>query len=168
MFEIKVPSVKFQFDVEGFKTDFRAFIVKTAKGAAVEFAKAALSRIPIHTGFVAGSFGTLTDLLGSQGRFNPIVAFTRRIEFYNGVRKTPTSGRQFATPDDKIFTWSGDIYQFQFDVDISYYRINDSTSGRSPTAPWNSFIAAQAAFEAYMAKNLIKPDLVLEKYLVVG
>ncbi|HUP80816.1 MAG TPA: hypothetical protein VM260_19855, partial [Pirellula sp.] len=172
MFQIRLTATTFEFDAAGYNRAMRQAIENHSKLAAREFAKAALQRIPIRTGFVAGAFGTLTDLVGGGARLNPIVTFTRQVlrnardfinregrigggEYYYPntgpkVRKTSTSGRQFATQSKDIFKWDGDKYIFNYEVDISYFRINDQTGGRSPTAPWRAFEAAELVFVEYM------------------
>ncbi len=190
MFDIKVTGVVYQFDKNAFDQALRNSIEKEVKLAAKDFAAAALARIPVRTGFVAGSIGTLTDLLGSQARLNPIVGFTRKIlaaagrffsnrpppasapsEYYypsrgsSGILKTPTSGRQFATPSGEVFKWQGTSFVFNYEVDISYFRINDSVAGFAPTAPWGAFLAGQEAFETHMLSVNLEADLAFEKFL---
>jgi hypothetical protein len=192
MFQIKAQVNTFEFDAVGYTAAMKKYLDKQARLGAREFAREALKRIPIRTGFVAGSFGTLTDLIGSGARFNPIVTFTRkvisaaknafgvrkkpevgangRIEYYYGgggkTLKSPTSGRSFATPASDIFKWQGDVLVFTFEVDISYLAVNDNFSGHSPTAPWSAFLAGRAAFEDYMQKVGLLALPKFEDYLV--
>ena len=188
MFGLKITGVKYEFDVDAYKTELMRNIEIAVKAAAKEFAKAALARIPIRTGFVAGSFGTLSDLLGSAGRFLPIVQFTRRLiraaktflakeglisqgrEYYypesgGKVLKTPESGRQFATQSEDIFKWRDLVFVFTYAVDISYFRINDSIPGHAPTAPWHAFLAAQDAFEQYLTSVGLRFDIRAESFI---
>lgn len=160
MFNLKVTLTTYEFDAEAYNKALRVYVEKQSRLAAVEFAKAALARIPIRTGFVAGAFGTLLELLGSNASFNPIVRATiaRSPEYYypgfgGRIEKTPVSGRQFSTPAQEIFKWQGDNFVFTYDIDISYFRINDLSGGFSPTAPWRAFEAGQVAFEQFLSKN---------------
>lgn len=189
MWGLKITGVTYEFDTEGYTKALKKNIETQVHLAAKDFATTALSKIPIRTGFVAGSFGTLTDLIGSGARFNPIVRFTRRllsaarnflsseskpkkaiVEYYyppggGKILKTSTSGQQFATKKADIFKWIGDTFIFTYAVDISYFRINDSVPGHAPTAPWGAFLAAQAAFEARLSKAGINFDIRLESFL---
>ncbi len=190
--QIKAQVTTYEFNAAGYTAAMKKYLDAQARLAAKEFAKEALRRIPIRTGFVAGSFGTLTDLLGSGARFNPIVAFTRKvlnaagklfgqkkkpevgangqIEYYYGgggkTLKTPTSGRRFASSSDSIFKWEGDILIFRYEVDIDYFAVNDNVAGHSPTAPWSAFIAGQAAFEDYMERVGLLALPQFEDYMV--
>lgn len=192
MLQIKAQVTTYELNAAGYTAAMKKYLDQQARLAAREFAKEALRRIPIRTGFVAGSFGTLTDLLGSGARFNPIVAFTRRvlsaagklfgrkkkpevgangqIEYYHGsggkVLKTPTSGRRFATAAEDIFKWEGDVLIFKYEVDISYFSVNDNFPGHSPTAPWSAFLAGQRAFEDYMNKVGLLALPKFEDYLI--
>lgn len=153
MFGLKVTGATYAFDVDGYRRALQKYVEAKTRLAAVEFAQAALARIPIRTGFVAGAFGALVDLLGPNARFNPIVGFITR-EFYYGsggkILKTPFSGRKFATKEPDVFKWEGTTFVFNYEVDITYFAINDVTGGHAPTAPWGAFAAAKAAFEAAM------------------
>lgn len=192
MFQINVQATIYELDAAGYTSAMKKYLEQSAKQAAREFAKTALSRIPIRTGFVAGSFGTLTDLLGSGSRFNPIVSVVRgaiskarsflgikkaevsannQVEYYTGhggkVLKTTVSGRQFATKSEDILKWEGDILIFRYDVDITYFALNDNVGGRSPTAPWGAFAAGQVAFEDYMEKSGLLALPKFEDHLIV-
>lgn len=163
-------------------------VEKILKGAGREFAKTALLRIPVRTGFVSGSFGNLVDLVGAGARFNPIIVATRRAianflsredqaagarrEYYyppggGKILKTPQSGRGFATAKDKIFQRTTTSIIFTFQVDIRYFTINDLVSGHAPTAPWGAFIAGEIAFNQYVEKNLTKDIPRIEEYVRV-
>lgn len=187
MFNLKLTGVRYEFDVDSYKKALMTHIEKGVKAAAREFAKTALSRIPVRTGFVAGSFGALTDLLGSGARFLPIVQFTRRIiraaksfladgnnakgrEYYypesgGKVLKTPEAGRQFATTIEDIFKWQDFAFIFTFAVNISYFRINDAVAGHAPTAPWQAFQSGMDAFEKHLETTGLKFDLKLDDFI---
>lgn len=170
------------FNSEAFLDEMRKTIEAESKLAARAFASAALRRIPVRTGFVSGAFGTLTDMVGSVARLNPIVSFIRNVlhkagykrnlvtgEYYRGlgskILKTPDSGRQFATPTGQIFQWSGFTYIFTYEVDITYFRINDNVGGHAPTAPWEAFAAGEEAYLAYIEKNVINKLSKVENYI---
>jgi hypothetical protein len=169
--KISVKYDQLEFDSALFQKTLKDYMNHHMKIAASKFAEAAIKRIPIRTGFVAGAFGVLTDLLGSKAKFNPIVSHTRSQlatrfrkginskfgagEYYypgGGVRilKTPTSGQQFATAPAQIFIQNGFKSTFNFDIDITYFKINENASGHAPTAPWGAFIAGTDAFIKYI------------------
>lgn len=102
---------------------------------------------------------------GSTGRGggSKITSAYRRGYYYqppSGARieRTPQSGRQFATPTDKIFDVTGaslasgkTSYYFRFKVDITYFD-------RLDTAKWGAFKAGADALEAYIKTNLVLPN----------
>lgn len=152
-----------------------AHIQEQMKYAGREFAKTAIRRIPIRTGFLAGAFANLEELLGEQARLNPVITYIRSVrrgqakagnrfdqaEYYyqpggGRIRKSPSAGRGFSTPPDKIFSIEGNKIFFRFNVDITYFRINDNFAGRSPTAPWGAFEAGREAFLEYMRNNALE------------
>jgi len=169
MFQIAVTGVTYEFDVNGWHTAHRLNLMKQVKRAAAAFAQAALLKIPVRTGFVAVAWSTLTDLLGRNARFNPIVPVIHRAEFYRGggskVLKSTTSGRLFATPSDQIFVLQGNELTFDYKVDIDYFRINDSVPGHAPTAPWQAFIEAKVAFEVSLFKDKAEFETKIEPFL---
>jgi hypothetical protein len=171
MIKISVIYNELSIDTNAYEIVLKRYINDQMKLAAVKFAEAALQRIPVRTGFVAGAFSILTDLLGSAAKFNPIVSHTRSQlatkfrksinskfgvgEYYypgGGVRilKTPQSGKQFATQPGQIFTQNGATSTFRFNVDITYFQINENVSGYAPTAPWGAFVAGKDAFVKYL------------------
>ncbi len=146
-------------------------ISQEMKKGAAEFAKAAIAKIPVRTGFAAGSINNLAKLLGEQAKLNPIIGFSRSVvnkvgsekgtsankltEYYyppggGKVLKTTTSGAQFATSPENIIRRRDNILIFQYEVDISYFNFQDINRGRSPTSPWGAFEAGEAAFLQYM------------------
>lgn len=170
-------SAEMEFELFDSKKYLKALIKKIESEmriAAGEFAKAALLKIPIRTGFVAGSFGTLQDLVGREAKFNPIISFVRKItglftkaprtigngltEYYyppggGKVLKTPKSGRQFATQEADILKRINNRIVFQYEVDITYFNLQDQFPGPSPTAPWQAFEDGELAFLTYMEKT---------------
>jgi hypothetical protein len=173
------------FDQTGYYVAFKEHLEAQMKEAAGEFAKAALARIPIRTGFVAGAFADLESLLGNSARLNPIAAFIARTiktartlvqgkstrlgnrrtfvegEFYyppggGRILKSPQTGRQFATPLSDIIIVEENLLRFHFQVDITYFNINDVNPGHSPTAPWGAFEAGKLAFLEHMKTKAFK------------
>jgi len=152
-------------DSDRYMSALRAFMLSQMKEAAKRFASTALRRIPIRTGFVAGAFQPLQQLLGETARLNPIVGFISKVirsvtgssskrniprfrEYYTGsgsrILKSPETGAQFGTPAGQIFRIEGNTVIFNFDVDITYFRISDIGPSRSPTAPWKAFVSGIA------------------------
>jgi len=149
-------------DKEGWLKALKGAIEQTAQEATNAFAQAALMRIPVHTGFVAGAIYSLATLLDNP-QFNPIVATAPKQELYypSKTPKNPSTGATFVSPaQSEIFRWVGMNYIFNFSVDISYFEIQDISSGKSPSAPWGAFEAGQnayiAAFETGLEDRLPK------------
>lgn len=167
-------------DSESFTRAVREYIEQQMRIAAGKFAAAALVRIPIRTGFVASAIGVLAELLGSNANFNPIVAHARQqiragasgrsvtgisnfasAEYYYpgaGIKiaKTPENAKQFATPPANIIKTEGLKVSFNFEVDITYFRINDNVAGHAPSAPWGAFKAGEQAFLDYMNTTAVQ------------
>lgn len=161
------PSLNF----EQYKQDYQAIAIEAMKAAARKFLLAAAPKIPVFTGFSRGSLGNLEDLVGQvtpAGRINrKLKAVTKvkrlqnKIYYYKGVEKNNVTGRQFATPTDKIITpgrvtkatKSGRIV-FLYESDIEYFTYWDKTR-------WEAFKAGQEALEAEFARQIAKltPDL---------
>lgn len=196
---IKIKLHELEIDIGKLSDSFHKKIQVQMRQAAREFARAAMAKVHVRTGFARGSLGNITSTLSmnpetgqvsskSGRRSNPAGAFfeaarlfraatfsvgggflgnkkppksSGRVkggEYYKGVLKTPTSGRQFATPTGQIFTnkmWGE--YLFNYTVDIIYYAINDFFSNKfTPSAPWGSFEAGRLAFKRYMETVGIK------------
>lgn len=162
-------------NIEAFNAAVDKFGVQQMKLAAAEFARAALQHIPVRTGFVAGAFAPLLELTQQQARFNPAISFLRTIVnrarnlfrpkqtfseyyYYSGgkIGKSRETGRQFATPANEIITIENDKILFNYEIDISYFDINEQNPGRSPTAPWRSFEAGMEAMSNYLIN--VAPD----------
>ena len=159
---------KEEFDKEGWLKALKGSIEQIAQEATQAFAKTALMHIPVHTGFVAGAIYSLANLLDNP-QFNPIVTNALKPELYypSKTPKNPLSGAQFATPTAEVFRWVGMNYIFTFSVDISYFTLQDTGSGNSPTAPWGAFQAGEAAyintFESSLEDKLPKLEGFLRK-----
>jgi hypothetical protein len=176
---ISATITTYEFDSNAYNQALKDYLNKEIRLAAREFASTALSRIPIRTGFVAGAFAPLTELVGGGARLNPVVSFTRNLlraagrfianesfakrarpEYYRysggKIIKNSSTGRVFATPQQEIFKDTGGIISFNFQIDISYFRVNDTTAGHAPTAPWGAFTAGQEAFLAYINNQTLK------------
>ena len=156
------------FDRDGWLEEVKKVVEQEAQKAGKAFAEAALANIPVRTGFVAGAFGQLVQLVGATAQFNPIVkAVTNTLdshrnplnpEYYYGgggkVLKTSTSGQQFATQPSEMFKWVDTSYVFKFDIDITYFKINDLVPGFAPSAPWGAFAAGEIAYRDTVIKGL--------------
>lgn len=156
------------------------------RNAAREFAKEVLLRVPVQTGFARGALLNLNDAIGLNAASNPL-AYRRKIdakrlkirnvavngaqEYYTDrgarVLKTPENARQFSTPLNRVFTDNGYKYTFNYYVTILYYEINDVTSNRyTPSAPWRSFEAGQAAMLKYLQENLLSKVPAIKDFMV--
>lgn len=176
-----------QFDAKRYNEQMMKYLDQQMRIAAKVFAEAALAKIPVRTGFAAGSLGALSELIGAKARFNPLVAAARAIigaakklfklegngivEYYyppggGKILKTPTSGRQFATQLTDIIKREGNIILFDFEVDISYFSLQDINVGRSPTAPWGAFEAGEEAMVKYIEEVLIPNTPAFEDFIV--
>jgi hypothetical protein len=82
--------------------------------------------------------------------------FARKEYYYPSrgrrVLKTPASGVRFATPINEVIRREGRTITFQYNVDISYYTLQDVRAHRSPTSPWESFRKGTLAFMRTMDK----------------
>ncbi len=153
MFQLRLIITEYEIDVTAYNRALRAAIEQQMKLAGREFAKAAIVRIPIRSGFAAGAFGTLADLVGDvEARFNPGIQAQREYYYGSGskILKTPANGRLFATPAEQVFKWIGETFVFTYDININYFRSQDVSSGPSPSAPWQAFRAGELAFNNYM------------------
>jgi hypothetical protein len=164
-------------DIGAFTKTLDSQIQIQMRQGARAFARAALARIPVRTGFAAGSLGNISNPGGAAfALFNQFsrsffASSNRKPEYYRHgavkVLKTPTAGRKFATPPDRIFTKEGNKYFFNYRVSIIYFRINEFFSNRfTPSAPWGSFEAGQKAFLEYMQNVGIKRLPKLDSFLV--
>ena len=127
--------------------------------AAIEFLKSAAPRVRIRTGFAHGAFGVLADTLGvSLPPGTPGTSPRKGGEYYRDlggrVRKNPTSGQQFTTPSSVIFDLdkNGNV-TFKFDIDIAYFRKNDTVGHRGYPA-WDSYREGVFAFYQYINTHL--------------
>lgn len=205
-----------EFDTAGYVKALDKRMQKIMRAGARMFVRAALARIPVRTGFVAGSMGNLRDMVGLgaeplglpkiQERFadvrNPKTKKVSRERTSNavfqammmlrergrttiksdlsGVRreyyyppggrakvlKTPNSGRDFATPAEKVLTINpGKSYGFQYRVNISYFRVNDEFK-RIRSAPWRSFKAGETAFVLYLKARSLKEVPRISEFIV--
>jgi len=73
------------------------------------------------------------------------------------VLKTPQSGRAFATQPEQIFSNKDFIYNFNFNVAISYFNMNDMFANpHTPSSPWNAFSIGRLTFLNYMKTEGLK------------
>lgn len=115
------------------------------------FMEAMLSRIPIRTGFLSGSFIKVAAKYGLA--HNPIGSHIKPEYYRQGsikVLKTESSGQQFVTDPEDTFAEEGDLFIFSLQSFIVYWRINDFFP-KIPGAPWLSIDAGRAAFLAHLA-----------------
>lgn len=161
-----------KFDKVAYKKALDETVRQTFIKAGQKFLLAAIPRIPIWTGMLRGAFRNLEDLVGkvestatgtrirgtAKGSSKNTPSNTRS-GFYNGIRRTPQAGRQFATESTKIIDVSGaslatgrTAYYFKFEVNISYFDLLDEKRG------WRIWKAANEAFETYVKANLELPD----------
>jgi hypothetical protein len=157
-----------EVDVKGWQDAVLDYLEAEMRKGGKIFARTALSKIPVRTGFVAGAFGTLTGLLGEEANFNPVVmhirntlkaAGSQRItdEYYYSaggkILKTIMSGQQFATAAADIFRREGMSIVFDYKIDITYFDLNDLEGGHAPTAPWHAFATAEQAFVSFLSND---------------
>ena len=129
----------------------RDFARREFKLAVKEFMEAMLSRIPIRTGFLSGSFIKVAKKYGLY--HSPIGSHPKPEYFRSGsikVLKTETSGQQFVTDPEETFKEEGDLFVFEMQSFITYWRINDFGT-RIRGAPWLSIDTGRAAFLAYLS-----------------
>lgn len=172
-----------QFDKKKYEEAVREAIRKVFFKAGQKFLLAAIPKIPIWTGMARGAFRNMEDLVGkvtndaqsggvrirtTRSANEKRRGGSRAVDYRKGyyyyppggsrVERTPQSGRQFATPSDKITDVVGaslasgkTSYYFRFDINITYYD-------RFDQAKWGSFKAGSDALEAYIKENLKLPD----------
>lgn len=170
-----------QFDAAKYRAAVNKAIRSCFMKAGQKFLLAAIPRVPVWTGMARGAFRNAEDLFGkvtndvtsgvrirtTQGRGaagrgggNKITSKFRRGYYYKppgGVAhmRTPQSGRQYATPTDKILDSatlaSGKTsFYFRFEVNITYLDRFESK--------WGAFKAGSDAVEAYVKAHLELPD----------
>jgi len=176
MMRLKIEYDLLEFDADAYKNAILAKMKQIMREAAAKFAAAALRRIPVRTGFVAGAFANLANIMGKDAAFHPpTLAIRRQInrslaqEYYYSsggkTLKSPESGQKFATQPSEIIRREGNIFRFRFRVDISYFQIQDTGSGNSPTAPWGAFEAGRDAFLRYMREQGLVQFPELSKFI---
>src|SRR5690606_6696588 len=132
-----MPRITMKFDVleldrNNFTKRLKQYTETHLKRGAKEFARVAIARIPVRTGFVAGAMGALAEVAGFSYQIRPqgffkrssfrlgsranVKRFDRRrdfrkVEYYypaggGRVTKTPLSGRKFATQKRNIISFS--------------------------------------------------------------
>lgn len=150
-------------------------IKQQMKLGARAFFMAAITNIPVQTGFARGSMNNLANAVGasetsgSGSRAKRYLSLSRKLkrtkftgsglEYYRfggrRVVKTPQSGRMFSTKAENIFQSENGRYVFNFKVSISYFNLNDLFV-HNPNSPWNAFTSGQAAFENYMRTTALR------------
>lgn len=176
---------KFRVVFDSLKINKQKFTVKLKEHlqvhirlAAREFLKAAIPKIPVWTGFSAGSLGHLASFAGYTYSVNPITTggrsftFSRRGSRFRSqtlkqrhyyyhpgggkVLKTPTAGGRFATPTTAIVKISNNQITFNYNVTISYFNVSDIRKSISPRSPWRSFEAGRKSFFDHLLKVTTK------------
>ncbi len=169
-----------EFDKDAYMIAVQAHLKNILIKAARLFLLEAIPRIPIRTGFARSAFKNLEDVAGKvsldaqSGGYR--IRGTRgggsdekksRI-YYQGVLKTTQSGRQFATPANKIIDIKGAslakgrmAYYFNFKVDITYVDLLDRSV-------WHAFKTGTEAMNRFIKANINKGFPDVGKFLVRG
>jgi hypothetical protein len=170
-------------DVDKYRAAVRTEMRRVFMKAGQKFLLKAIPRIPVWAGMARGAFRNAEDIFGkvtndvtsgvrirtTQGRGTAgrgggekITQTYRRGYYYtppggSKIERTPQSGRQFATPSDKILELSGAAlasgkhsFYFRFSVNITYFTKLDDK--------WGAFKAGSAALEEYLRANITLPD----------
>lgn len=153
----------FQFKRVEFSEAFKTAIKLEMRNGAREFAKEAIIRVPVRTGFARGTLLNLNNAIG----LSTSISTNGALEYYQGVRKTPENARQFSTPTNKVFTNNGRTFNFNYGVTVLYYEINDVSSNKyTPSAPWRSFQFGSAAFISYLERVGLKRLPAITEYII--
>lgn len=173
--KVTFTATGFQFKRAEFSDAFKAAIKLEMRNGAKEFVKAAFARVPVRTGFARGSLLNLFDAIGLSAAANPTafrekltrkrlkivnVPLNGRLEYYEGVPKTPENARQFSTPLNKVFTNNGRTFNFNYETTILYYELNDVN------LQWRSFEFGSAAFIDYLERVGLKRLPAITEYIV--
>lgn len=120
-------------------------------------------RLPVHTGFLAGSFDPMKRA-ATNATFTPGPPTSRHPEIYthfgtDRTPKNPSTGKQYVTPTEEILTEVTNLETryllvFFFSNAIRYYPINDLYGYRKP--PWRITEKAIRAAIAFIEANLPK------------
>lgn len=167
-----------KFDKEAYKAAVDAAVYKAFVKALQKFLLAAVPRIPVWTGMLRGAFRNVEDIAGKvtgeskstagvrirKGRKGGGRDTTTRLAYYyppsgTRVRRTPETGRQFATASKDIIDVTGGslatgrtAYYLKFEVNITYFDLLDEKRG------WNAWKLGTTAAEEYVRNNLVLPD----------
>ncbi len=132
-----------------FERVMEAFIDTEMAAVVQAFLQAALVRIPVSTGFLRGSFGTLASYFNVKGiPFNGRNAY-KRLYQPGSIIKSPSSGRPLVTKPQDVIQKRGKFgARIEIINLISYFEPND-TQNTVPGTPWN---ATEAGLEAANAR----------------
>ncbi len=118
-------------------------------------------RMPVDTGFLAGSFDPIKQA-GTNATFTPHSPSNKYPGIYthfgqDRTPKNPSTGKQYVTPVDQILTEQTDaetyfLLVFFFSNAIRYYPINDIYGVHG--APWRITEKAIRAATAFIEANL--------------
>lgn len=157
--KVNITVTGFQFKRAEFSEAFKTAIKLEMRNAAREFVKAALPRVPVRTGFARGTLLNLQDAIEMTAASNP-ASFKKKLakrpsknsplngklEYYEGVLKTPDNARGFSTPTNRVFTNNGKAWSFNYDNTVLYYELNDAKY------QWLSYKFGEAAFIDYLER----------------
>lgn len=180
--KITVTATIEKFDEKKYMAAVKTAVRQCFMKAGQKFLLAAIPRVPIWAGMARGAFRNAEDLFGKvtadktsgyrirttqgkggagRGGGDKITTKFRRGYYYTPpgggkIERTPQSGRQFATPSEKILdsatlaTGKSSFY-FRFEINITYFNTLDE-------AKWGAFKAGAEALKTYVEKNLELPD----------
>lgn len=130
-----------------FQRVMEKFLDLELSGAVQAFLIACLDRIPVQTGFARGSFGDVARFFKVRATFygsNP-----RNLK-YQGIIKSPESGRKFVTRPELVIKRTGDLSaSINLENLIKYFLEND-TGSKISSAPWGSIQAGADAANNYL------------------
>lgn len=165
----------FEFKRAEFSDAFKKAIQLELRNGAKEFVKAALPRVPVRTGFARGTLLNLADAIGYNAASNKEgfnrklmskrlkvknVSVNGKLEYYEGVPKTPENARQFSTQINKVFTNNGRTFSFNYENTVLYYEINDERY------QWRSFIFGSEAFISYLERVGLQRLPAITEYII--
>lgn len=182
MLRIQVRATAAKVDRPRFTKEMQTYVTTHMKRGMKAFVVAAIAKIPVRTGFAAGSLGALAQVAGHSYVIRPQGLFRRPTRFRVGatrtrprfrerefkkkeyyhppsggrILKTPLSGRKFASQPRGILKVTETKATFDFHVNISYFNLSDISKSRSPRSPWKSFEAGTLAFKNYIETTATK------------
>jgi hypothetical protein len=163
-FEFRLSFAAQFIDYDKYVSELQRGLRRLMREAAAVYYNNLIARIPVDTGFLAGSFDAIKKASGASGSPAPALRQIKG-QFYthfggHKVAKNTTSGIPFATSPENVLTEITDgkfKYKlvFYFKNDIRYYPIND-LYGANGRTPWRFTEKAVRATLAYIGANLPK------------